>query len=766
LAILQSGARLRFGLRNREAASKAFSGHRARAAPARSQDIPALRPSGIAIHSRASQPVIGFADEFRLAFSVLLNVVTFWCAARFTWRRGASEGDLQTAGPARAGQTVCDAFLLYSIIQYVSVALPGIIGLLNAGSMSLTAAIACALLCIGAGRIGKPKKADRTIGWAGDNFHELGFVGCFVFVAAFVGTYVWVEWSVPPVATDSLVYHLPTAVQWLQTGKLGLYPTWYWNPAATYSPATGMTFMAWLIAPMHNDVLVRFVQVPPLLWIFFLAARLCMMMGADVMLAGLMAVAATLCRALFSESIIPKDDLFVTAFVASAIIALHPANLRDRLGPWRAGGAIGMVLASKYTALIVCPIFLFLIDSPFRARLRKRDFAIAGAVVLTLAGPWYLRNLCVTGNPLYPVDVRIGGLKLFNGLFTTERDRQLRSGAGIRTMLSGTYHSLPAGLIVALAGTWLLACLRAGKGALKDPVQRTCLVGLVAVLALFLITSPHHEVRYIFPLILPWFAAATIAIVRWLPEGWPRWAAGLALAGLSTATSFDLVLFHYVVGFALTALLVAAIVVAIDAARLAGWLGRKHLTALGGVVVLALATWTYIDWHAWLSVYRDGVYVFWGEHERALYPEESPVWKYVRSDAVQPGATIAYVHTTLVYPLYGFDEDRRVVYAPVRRGIHDFLQLPRLGATVPGDAILTAMLRTMNTDPDRQTWMENLKRLHADYLVIVFHKLQPDVSDPEPQPEPPEQTFASSDRSEFETVFQDEAGVVYRLHLR
>ena len=136
--------------------------------------------------------------------------------------------------------------------------------------------------------------------------------------------------------------------------------------------------------------------------------------------------------------------------------------MRERPGPWRVGVSLGLVLASKYTVLLACPIFLFLVDSPFRARWTLRQWTIAIALVALLALPWYVRNILLTGNPLYPVDVHLPGLKLA-GLFTTERDQQLRTAGGVWHMLSDNYHSLPTPLIVLLLGGWAAACILGGR---------------------------------------------------------------------------------------------------------------------------------------------------------------------------------------------------------------------------------------------------------------------------------------------------------------
>ena len=98
-------------------------------------------------------------------------------------------------------------------------------------------------------------------------------------------------------------------MQWIQTGWLDPFPTWYWNPAATWSPATSSTFMAWLMLPPGNDVFARFVQAPVLPMLFLLTARLARLLGATRAVAGLLGMTAAMSRPFVSEAIIPKDDL-------------------------------------------------------------------------------------------------------------------------------------------------------------------------------------------------------------------------------------------------------------------------------------------------------------------------------------------------------------------------------------------------------------------------------------------------------------------------
>ncbi len=688
-----------------------------------------------------------FANEINLAATLLLNATVFVCAFRLAKRRGGS-GTLQAA---------CDAFVLYFVVQYAAVALPGALGVFNLWTMSAVALFASLLMWVGSGRSCDLFSRRACPPWSAGH---IGFAACLTFVAAYIAAHLYDQRHQPPIATDALVYHLPTAVQWIQTGRLGLFPTWYWNPAATYSPATSSAFMAWLMAPLRNDVFVRFVQAPALVFIFLLAARLARVFGCTRTVAGLAGVAAAMSRPLLSEALIPKDDLFVTAFFGAAVLSLTPSNLRDRLGPWRVGLSFGMVLACKYTVLLVCPLFLFMVDAPLRAKWRGRDWLIALGVGSVLFMPWYVRNVALTGNPLYPVDVKLFGRTILEGLFGTERDEQLRTAGGVWKMLAQTYHSLPPVLLAAIAVAWAAGLIAARRELRGDPLHRACLLGSAVTFVIFLVTSPHHEARYMYPLLLLLFGVAGLAVARWVKPEAARVAVAAALAATSLATAFNLELAPHIAGrlgqAAVATLLIVAVVVL---QRRVLQLHAKRLALAVAVALLLAATIPYVYWAAYVEQYyrkrsdglgEAGISYAWN----LQYTDEEPLWTFVREN-VPDDATLAIANTFFVYPFQDARYQRRLGYAPVRRGLHDFLQFPRLGDTVPGDVIVQRMTDVMNEDPDKQTWLDNLRRMKAQYLVIANFKHEDDA---------PERRFVAEEPARFEKLFDAPgAGAVYRV---
>jgi hypothetical protein len=264
-------------------------------------------------------------------------------------------------------------------------------------------------------------------------------------------------------------------------------------------------------------------------------------------------------------------------------------------------------------------------------------------------------------------------------------------------------------------------------------------------------------VRYVFPLFLLLFAATALAVQRWAPTPAARIAAGGVLLATSLLTGFESGLLVRVATLSMPALILAALgagAVALQTRTLR--LDAQRLGLLAGVAVLAAALWGYVFWQSYVREYYlkgtgepEGIPLAWA----LQYPREAPLWAFVR-DRVPEDATLAVANTYFNYPFYDADFRRRLAYAPVRRGVRDFLHFPRLGETVPGDVIVQRMTAAMNADPDRATWLENLASTGAAYLVIGHLDHEPD---------PPERRFVAEDPARFQKLFEGPGGAVYKV---
>jgi hypothetical protein len=655
--------------------------------------------------------------EIRLALTIGTSIFVLAAAARFVRRWVGLRSSAQAS----------DALLIFFFVQYLSVGVPGIVGLLNAPVILALGCAIAALLWFA------PLESviERSEDELSRDRWTLSI--CTILVLSYLASLLWSQQTSPPLANDTLTYHFPAAIQWIQRGRIGLYEAWLYNPANTFSPLAGSVFMTWLMAPMHSDILARFVQMPALLLIFFGAIELMRGMGARLMVAALVATAIVLSRPLIGEAILAKDDLFVVAFFVAALAGLSREKLSDRFGPWRVGVALGLMLATKYTALLCVPMLLLAIDA---RPMRVRSWLIVIGAALLLAGPWFVRNLMLTGNPLYPI----------GSMLTTARSEHLASWPGIRKTLAGSYLAPPPWLWgVALVG-WVAAIAKFRASVFREPLLRVCVLGPLVMIGIFLLKSPYDEVRFILPAIVLLMACAA--------RGPCDLIVPILLLATSLATSFiPDALKELLPGVALAAL--AGI------GGLLAWrkLPPSHSARSLAVIILVTAVGliVYVQWTAFTITYRRQTNEMW-RNPSTGYGELAEAWIYVR-DELPAEQTLAYANTFYVYPLYGPDLDRRVAYAPLRAGLKHIRDLPRIAQPLTGEQIVPAAVRLTNADPDRQTWLENLRKLGANLVLIA----KADLTNSPDSPPPAELTFAEQDPAHFQRVFDNSSAAIYRF---
>ncbi len=267
--------------------------------------------------------------------------------------------------------------------------------------------------------------------------------------------------TAPPVFYDSLNYHLAFPARWLLAGGWEQFPrhAYSYYPAAVGSLSTFAlaSVGAWGARAIH--LLLSFTAV--------LAAA-----GLARRLAGPRAAWWAAALFLLTPSVLQTGplaaaDLGVAAWGGAALLAVM--NLADeprtRGGAMVAGLLAGCAVGAKYlggftVALPVLAALLLAVPGNLRRRLGAAVALAAGGVAT--AGPWLLRNLLWTGDPVYPYLARLFGLAP-NGMNLAGELAQNTPGAlaGLPEMVRvvialwvRTFHPLQFGGII--GPLWLL----------------------------------------------------------------------------------------------------------------------------------------------------------------------------------------------------------------------------------------------------------------------------------------------------------------------
>jgi hypothetical protein len=173
---------------------------------------------------------------------------------------------------------------------------------------------------------------------------------------------------------------------------------------------------------------------------------------------------------------------------------------------------LGMAVGSKYTGLFLLPIpALVLLASGEESPLKRlRSVSWLAGTALLVASPWYLRNLAVYGNPVFPaLDSLFGPTQAGQwALGNLKKDisrlpLSFREMGNLPVLLSSSRLHLGAGAEIGWGVLVLLPSALAA--AISKKAFRPYLAGAAVFVLLW--GANHAAVRYLYP-ILPLFAAA------------------------------------------------------------------------------------------------------------------------------------------------------------------------------------------------------------------------------------------------------------------
>jgi len=630
--------------------------------------------------------------ELRLLWAIVLNGLLL--IAAFQTARAFGGGELI--------QTWLDALLLWWSGQYLVVGSLGLIGWLSPATATAGGVVlsVIAFLVTRASSRSNDLPVVAGSGASGRFAIQLGLA----IVSCEVAAVVWQYRVLPPMSDDALTYHLPAAATWLREGRIGIYETWFFNPANTFSPLGGSLFAAWFMIPFQSDVAARFMQTPAVIAIFLAGVQLVLRLGGSTRVAVLLATAGALSAPVVRQMVLAKDDLFLTAFV---LIFINGLLRVDRLGAIRLGLALGLAAATKVTCVYaLAPAMLLLLPLPLQKSTRprlKRVLAIAGITML-VAGPWYLRNLLHFANPIFPTEVRAFGMTILPGLFVTTHSPRLREWAGLNETFITGYFSFGWVMGVLAVSACAGAILFGRRAVWHDPIARICVMGPLIGTVAFVFTSPYAEVRFLYP----WFLTAIFAIALW--PACVRLAMAAVAVSASLATSFASDLLFDLLPKALAGVIVWQIL------RFVMGLSRRVRAGVIGTLICTAAGAVWVNWRSYVLGLPALADYAWEEK----YQDLGRAWVFLRNET-PADAPVAYTGTYLTHPLLGAQLTRCVAHVPVSATVTSLAKLP--GFTMPMSArnMLREAIPAAATDADESLWKSRLSGFGAEYFLIKLH---------------------------------------------
>jgi hypothetical protein len=326
--------------------------------------------------------------------------------------------------------------------------------------------------------------------------------------------------------------------------------------------------------------------------------------------ASVLAAAAAISLPVVGIATIPRalpDTLMWTTFACGILFLLRHARSDRRSDLVLAGVALGIAAGTKWygvsSVAVVGVIWLAARLLARRAAIGAvlRDGVLVGALALLGTLPWLVRNLLLSDNPVFPLNVSPFGVTIFDAPPDVIRDQAgfaIADYAGQPDVLRQLAGEIVEGLGVApiLCGLALVLALVLARrhGRAAEPRVLVLAVSAVALGLLYTVTPAtalglrgdpslaHGNTRYAVPALL-----IALPIVAWLAGRLPR-PARLAVEAVLAATALSGAYRGYEVAGLRDLVLAAAGLAALGAAGWVLWRLRAQRAVLAAAAVVAL----------------------------------------------------------------------------------------------------------------------------------------------------------------------------------
>lgn len=412
------------------------------------------------------------------------------------------------------------------------------------------------LAALVAWKVRVPPRADEVVvgrRWTPtvDSVLSLAAVGAGV---AVLGLGIYVSLRRPTTEFDSLQYHMPDAVHWIQSHSIWHLPILSPPFADNAYPSNGELLSAWSMLATGESQLSMFSSLAFGVLLVLAAGLLARRLAGRAWLGGLAGLAVALAPIIYRNVDSLMTDYAGGAGVVLGLALLVGARQREPSGRWvlLAGLAIGLSVGAKDTALVFAALATgwLLVAPPSPSRSRAAPVALLLVGMLVPSGIWYLRDWIAVGNPLYPAGVTIFGHPVLHGTtspYTIYRTTMLQHFIHLDR---AAIHSWRIGLIRYLGPVAALSVLGVAVGgvvAVRHRDRGLLAVVTIAVLGMvaYLITPytgggdgrfPEGEILVIAQLryVLVPLVVGTVVLVVMLP----RWLGTVAVA-LAIAFAYD-----------------------------------------------------------------------------------------------------------------------------------------------------------------------------------------------------------------------------------
>jgi len=573
----------------------------------------------------------------------------------------------------------------------------------------------------------------------------------------------------PPQIPDGLQWYLAYPATWIRAGNLnnpffvfGASPIV--NPGSletgmmSYYPINPELFYAWLMLPLRNAFLADLGEAPfyiiGIIAIYSILKRYSVN-GKIALLSGfLWALIPNIFKQLRTGCLIDVicSVLFLLVFY-TLLLLKQKLTFRNAI---LFGISVGLLVGSKVTNFIWLAAFApFICYVLFRAAKTHKlalskicvSLGIITLMIVLFGGYVYIKNYFFTGNPLFPVNVKIFGKTIFFGLLDNATYAIHMAKNDKFDLMRIIFHE---GLGVQFL-TLILPCTfipiilyRYLKGKVNFFMEHLLLfLTPLMMLILYIAYIDVWRMRYFFPYLTMGLLTAVIFIAK-APRG-DKYLAFISFLSIFAA-AFELAKgYELVISILLSLVLFIALV--LYKKQVFAFYKRKTFSKVILLALLAVSLFLVYFNHKYDREEFDRYPLSFSKKE-AWQADLGKGWQWLNQQT-KDGARIAYTGRSEFYPLFGRRLKNSVTYVSINAKEISPYNKP------------DGLCRQTN---DFSAWIENLKKAKIEYLFAALPCFENREVD-DPAKFPIEDQWALEHPQLFKLLFKNSLVHIYSVNL-
>ena len=562
----------------------------------------------------------------------------------------------------------------------------------------------------------------------------------------------------PPFGWDSLNYHYTFPVEWIKSALLNNPLVVSDDPFPAYYPLNGSLFFLWLIFPFKSAFLADLGQLPFFVISFLGIFSICRKLKLDKEYSFFSAILFVIIPNFFKQLQIGYVDIMVGGVFIAAVnflIALkEDFNLKNTI---IFALALGIFTGIKTTCLpysifLLLPfLYLLFMANKFSFLKRIASLFLVISIVLVFGGFSYIRNLFLTGNPFYPLEVMLFGNPVFRGVIdkATFIARREEGGDSLSKLLFHEGLGIQSILII-LPATFVAFFVNFLKNKDKDFLKNYLMLLPLFLYLIYRYVLPLPNSRYLYPMLAIGICAGFYCLNSLkVPLKKIRVIASIFIL----ASVFDCARrIELGISFAASLLFLVILSLILKYEKLWNILFSKRSIFAFAIFTLIIMKILFLD-------YQKNEYARYIKNSR-YWPDATKAWAWLNDNT--KGNNIAYVGRPVPFPLYGTNFKNNVYYVSINS--QDPIQLHYLKHSRYRWDSAENMHNSFEDkgnyrgNADYSAWTNNLDRRKTDFLFIYsLHHTREIIF-------PVEEKWAEENPDRFKPVFNNETVRIYRLN--